>query len=503
MSFRSKIITSAQSAGSMIDEMASAISPSWGLRRRQMREVLSSYDGATSGRRASSWVAGNSDANASLVPFMWALRARARDLVRNNSYAARAVSVYQGDIVGTGIKPTYKNNDRLKNLLQEYIGGGPEGIAKPYPDSEMRKSLFGLQRLGEGERITSGEILFVREWKSRREMSEMGLPVPFQIRALEPEFLDESVDGQLDSDRWAVKGVEVNASGRIIAYHLFDHHPGTYFGAQNAKSRRVDAKDVIHLFREDRAGQVRGVTRFAPVMLKLRDFAQFEDVQLIRQKIAASYTVFMHKPHSEAVISGSGKDGKNEIEKVHPGMIMELPPGYDVRFGDPPGVDGFKDFANVTLHSIAAGLDLTYEQLTSDLSQVSFISGRMGQIRWRGTAEVIQSTIWGPSFCWQWDQWFREAAALVGVDDEGDRAVWSTPVRHMLSPGEETKSFRETVRSGLNSWQDEIRKTGRDPQEVLAEIKKDFEAFKSLEISLDSDPNQTTSAGMAQAQSEG
>ena len=501
---RTKIIRGAQRAAGVIDDVASIVSPTWAARReyvRQARKVRARYDGGTSGRRAENWLSGHGSANAQIAPFVRVLRSRARDLVRNNEYARRAKTVYQSNVIGTGIKPVYKENEELSRLLRQYIGGGDNGIWKPLPDAEMRKSLFAIERLAEGERIESGEMFIKREWRTRRQMDEMGLPVPFQMRCLEPEFLDETIDGEQPNGNLAVRGVEVDDFGRIVAYHFYEEHPYGHLGSGSLKSQRVDADDVIHIYDEERAGQVRGVTRFAPVMLKMRDYSEYEDVQLVRQKIAASFVAFMRRPHGGAKVTADG-DSDTEMQ-IRPGMVRELPPGYDIEFGKPPGVDGFKDFSQVTLQSIATGMDVPYEDLTGDNSQVSFISGRLARISFDMTNDVLQEEVWGPKFCWKFDRWFREGAAMVGVRNaldgggiRADRARWNTPNRKMLDPGAETTAIIRKIRGGVNSWQDEVRQTGRDPDEVLREYVEDKERFDELGIILDSDPRKTTQAGL-------
>jgi capsid protein len=56
---------------------------------------------------------------------------------------------------------------------------------------------------------------------------------------------------------------------------------------------RILADQVVHLFRPEVPGQVRGVSWFAPVMLRLGDLDSWRDAQLVRQKVAAMLTAFV------------------------------------------------------------------------------------------------------------------------------------------------------------------------------------------------------------------
>ena len=53
----------------------------------------------------------------------------------------------------------------------------------------------------------------------------------------------------------------------------------------------------------------------------------------------------------------------------------------------------------VQLHAIAAALDLPYELLTGDLSQVNFSSARVGLIEFRRRVRQIQKQVIVPQLC--------------------------------------------------------------------------------------------------------
>lgn len=73
----------------------------------------SEYEGATTGRRATGWRRKSTDANAELNPRVQAaLRGIAHDLVRNNPFAASAVSKIADHGVGDGITFQVHRNGR-------------------------------------------------------------------------------------------------------------------------------------------------------------------------------------------------------------------------------------------------------------------------------------------------------------------------------------------------------------------------------------------------------
>ena len=63
------------------------------------------YDSTGSGRRALAWMPGNPGAVAALSLAQDELRAKSRDLVRRNAWAAAGIEAFVANAIGTGIKP--------------------------------------------------------------------------------------------------------------------------------------------------------------------------------------------------------------------------------------------------------------------------------------------------------------------------------------------------------------------------------------------------------------
>ena len=276
----------------LIDRIVSYVSPEAGLKRARARAatgILNAYEGASISRRTEGWRTVGSDANAETRASLSVLRNRSRDLVRNNPYASKAVAVIANNVVGTGILPQAKARTKARTRVIE-------DLAKAHLDTtaiDARGTLdfYGIQGQVIRTVVESGECLIRR----RHRRPADGLPLPFQIQVLEPDFLDTSKDGPLPNNGGVVKqGVQFDPIGRRTGYWLFSQHPGDAYSFRQLKSTFVPAADIIHVYRPDRPGQVRGVPWGSPVIIKLRDFDEYDDYQLLRQKIAACYTVFVY-----------------------------------------------------------------------------------------------------------------------------------------------------------------------------------------------------------------
>ena len=78
------------------------------MRRRVGMSLLGGtpfYDGIGGSRRALAWQVGNPGAVAALAFTQNELRAKSRDLVRRNAWAAAGVEAFVSNAIGTGIKP--------------------------------------------------------------------------------------------------------------------------------------------------------------------------------------------------------------------------------------------------------------------------------------------------------------------------------------------------------------------------------------------------------------
>lgn len=470
-----------------------AIAPRWALRRQQMRTattVTRHYEAAVSTRRTTGWARNATDADITIRGAMIELRMHARDLIRNNAWARRAQRVIANNTVGTGIVPKATDTDAgtaaKSALLWKRWAGTTEC------ESEGRHTFAGIQHLVMKSVASDGEVLIRRRFRLAKD----DLTIPLQLQILEADYLDHSKQ-LLSSDAGGpiISGVEFDLLGRRAAYWIYPKHPGS--GLNYQASVRTPATEILHIYYSERPGQSRGVSWFSAAILPLKDFDDYEDATLMRQKIAACFAAFV------ADIDGSGTalgeqntaDAFNEV--LEPGMIKQLKPGETVTFGTPPTVTG-DGFDSRTLHRIAAALGITYEDMTGDLERVNFSSARMGRIahyenvkdwRWNMLIPLLCDGVWS---------WAMEAACLAGELKEAPAAEWTCPPMPMIEPDKEGLAISRLVRNGVTTFSEMIREQGGDPEAHFAEYAADLKRLKALGIVLDSDASETTAAGMAQ-----
>jgi lambda family phage portal protein len=482
----------------LLDRMIAGLAPERALRRAQARAALqvieARYAAATTTQRGGSWRASGSDADAA-ASSRARLRHITRDMIRNTPLATRGQAVIVNNVIGDGIIPKVSGGTpRLRAQMLDLIERHLDTTAI---DADGRCNLYGLQRLAMNAVVDAGEVLIRRRRRTPRDR----LPLPFQLQMLEADYLDTSRAWATDEGHIR-EGIEYDAIGRRVAYWLYDEHPGAQTRRPfNLTSRRIPAAEIVHLYRQDRPGQARGVTWFAPVALALQDLADGVDAHLMRQKIAACFAGFITQLDADpAQGAGAGASAEERLESIRPGRMQRLQPGETITFAAPPGVEGFDEFARLVLRMAASGLGITYEALTGDLSEVNFSSARMGRMEMNRNVSAWQHLTVIPQMLDPIADWVVEGAAMsLGRTMPADiRLSWVAPTPIMVDPAREIAALAEAVRAGFKSRQRAIRELGFDPETVREEQIEDRDADQAAGLRFDTTPAAEQAPGLTE-----
>ncbi|MDD3182661.1 MAG: phage portal protein [Alphaproteobacteria bacterium] len=260
--------------------------------RFSMSTLAGGFEGAMMHRRLVAWKATQENINGLLSSGGDLLRARARQIVRANPYASNACETFVANAVGAGVKPSSLVEDQaLKDKIQKtWLAWTDEA------DADGLTDLYGLQALAVRAMFEAGEC-FIR-FRPRRP--EDGLTVPLQIQLLEAEMLPLTKTEIGVPGNPIRCGIEFDAIGRRVAYHFYRNHPGDSTIVQNqGKIVRVPASEVLHIYRPQRPGQIRGVPWISPALVKLYLLDQYDDAELDRKKVAALFAGFITKASPE------------------------------------------------------------------------------------------------------------------------------------------------------------------------------------------------------------
>lgn len=471
-----------------LDRLVSAFSPRRGLERARARHAIgriSAY-AATRADEDRGWtrLGAGAGPNAGIEGVLPRLKEIARQQVRDNPWAHRALRIAVAHKVGTGIVPRFDTGDRAADKRAQLLW---DRFARRC-DAHGMLDAYGLQALAERSRMMDGEALWRFRFLTREQQRRRGLPLPLVLECVEGDALESPGGNALTGPR-IVQGVEFGADGMREAYHFRREDAGAA-----ARPDRVPAEFVRHVFRVLRPGQVRGVPDWASIMARLGKLGDFEEASLDQAKVQACLAAF--------VMGGNPPEGGNQRpEYFTPGSISYLPDGEEVRFNTPSGAGGFEPYAFHFLMSFAVAFDLTYDQLTGDMRQANFSSLRAGRTDQRRLAEQDQWLMTVPAVCEPTADAFVRAAVLAGeLEDRpgGYPVKWQPPRHEMVDPVRETGALVQAVRAGVMTWGQAVAELGWDPREQIAEIKRWNAEFDGAGLILDTDPRRVATSGQAQ-----
>lgn len=472
-----------------IDKVFEAVAPDKAVQRYKSRMIIDrlnfqkkrKYEGAAKGRRTEDWFAPATSANMEINTALKWLRQRSRDLIRNNPHARHtAYRVIPNNVIGTGIIPTPKISGKSKAKLNDNLKDAWKFWGEKLAcDFDNHDTFYGLQVLITKALVETGECIV------RRVRTKSGNAIPLELQVLEGDYIDTTkMDfkfGASFTGEGDYYGIRFDNNGKIVGYWLYDSHPGEF----GTTSSFVSAKDVIHIYEKDRPGQIRGVPFNVAVILRSRDLDKYQDAELVRQQVAASFAIFK-------TVEGDGNtDGKdNNLEHVEPGGIYNLEPGENIAFAQPPVTQNYEAFDKSVLRSIAVGTGVTYEAMTGDLSNVNFSSYRAGRFEFNRFITHLQWNLIIPHFCDRCYEWFVEAASLKGIVPVGTLVpvTWTPPRIEMIDPYKEIQAYKTQLRLGLISWQEIVRLFGYIPEELMEELQADKDMWDKLGLMPEGDP---------------
>ncbi|NVK57319.1 MAG: phage portal protein [Alteromonadaceae bacterium] len=452
-----------------LDKAILGVAPERGVKRiaaKAKAKVLMNYDAASKGRRTHGWKAPATNADTAAGHSRKQLRFLSRDMIRNRSLAARGQAVVAGNVVGSGIMPSVRAETpeaatKAMDVIRDHL-------LTPALDAYGVEALPGLQRQVMNTVFSDGEVLIRRRMRDLRY--EPDLRLPFQVQLMEVDHLDETITSHGQNE--VIEGIEYGPTGKAVAYHLYDVHPGDGLRLKGSRftSRRVPAQQIIHVRRIDRPGQMRGVPWLAPVMMTIGELSDYQEAQILKQRIASLLAFFVEASDDGQVFNGG------QLEEVAPGAIVGLAPGQKMTSSEPPKVDGYPDFMREGIRTIATGLGLTYESF-GDLTGVNFSSGRMGRMEMDRFIQVWQQQLIIGQMCagigrWTLDAWrlVREARRLPPVPSVLD---WTPPRRPLIDPSKEIGAAVDEIEAGLTSRQRKQREMGYDPDVIARERAED------------------------------
>ncbi|SPF81926.1 phage portal protein [Pseudoprimorskyibacter insulae] len=383
-------------------------------------------------------------------------QARAAAQSVNTPYGSRCIEVWTSALVGKGwqVRARHPNAATARDLNEAF-----EALTAP----QLPVLARALVRDGEAF--------------ARIQITAQG---DIRVKPIPAEQIDPTINRDLGNGGRIVAGIEFDADDEITAYHILPEAPGTPFAVYGT-AVRVPAREVLHVFDKLFPGQVRGLSWLAPVLAKLRDRDDASDALLMLLKVSSLMTGFVRDPDGSFAGFEGQADGSALNVALEPGAMRILPQGADVTFSTPgQGLAQAVDFLRAQDREIAAGLGLTFEALTGDLTQTNYSSARVGLLEFRRRAEMLQrSLIEGQFLRPLWRRWIElrflngEITATPSEMNDYFAVRFVPPGWQWVDPKNEVEADARAIEAGLKSREEVVAGRGRDIDDLNEELARD------------------------------
>jgi lambda family phage portal protein len=422
--------------------------------------------------------------NGDIIPSLAVLRNRARHVYQNDAHARSAVNARVRGIVGTGLVPRFGRMVRGEFISDERLDAlFAEWGRVCYVGSDL--DFWGLCDLIERTRTLSGEVLV----RARARSLTDGYPVPLQLEVLECDQLDDTRDGITStSGGQSVAGVEFDAIGRRSGYWILRQHPAETFSftlGQGQESVLVPYSRVAHYYLSDRPGQVRGVPDLAAILEAIQYLGDLQLAKMLKLR-AESSIVAAATAESRDALFGDPADTTDlagesvEVDNVGVASVIKLRQGEELTFAQQTASPDYVAILQDQQRRLAAGMGLTFEKLTGNLSTVNYSSYRAGVVDFEESCRAHRENVLIPMCLDRIVQWFVEAAGMAGKIAEPSVVEWqwSRPIRKLDK--DDADIYTSLLERGLASEIGIISDMGGDWRRIVREREEFARATRPL-----------------------
>jgi lambda family phage portal protein len=449
-----------------------------------------SFEAANTGRLFSDWTVQTKSADSDIRYALKTMRARSRDLCQNNDYARRYLNLVSANVVGPKgitlqVRAREPNGvlDQVANQQLEaaFMAWGQPGVCTV----DGRLSWVDAQRVFIESVARDGEcfVLFVEDNAN---------PFRFRLQFIDADYIDQDKNEILANGGQIRMGIEVDAAGRPIAYHVRVKDPNDYqIGSSDMKTVRIPADRMIHAYRNDRIGQTRGTPWTSTAMTRLKMLGGYEEAELVAARVSASKMgFFVSESGDEYQGDGTAPDGTLNMD-VQPGQFSQLPAGVDFKAYDPQHPStAFRDFEKAMLRGIASGLGVSYTSLANDLEAVSYSSIRQGLLEerdyWRMTQYWVIEHFCQPVYL----RWLRQTLDS-GVTNlppakyfKFSATQWVPRGWQWVDPRNEAEAQIVAINNGLMTRTQALAERGLDIEDVMRERQAEEEIISQFGVTL-------------------
>ena len=476
-------------------------------------------------RLTSSWSSSQTNINYDIRSGNRILRARARDLAENDPYARKFLRMLEKNVIGpAGFSFQNKAYDWKK------VDGESKKVYDKYANSVIEEAWAEWSRkenctitrdmtLREATAVelktiaTDGEI-FLLKITGKNAGNKFG----FTYQQIDPALCDEGLNKTLPNGNQIIMGIEYDPYLRAVAYYFIKpgtspaQNPGYYFSRDYI---RIPAERIIHLFRREFVGQLRGISWFLPSAWRMKILSAYQEAVLINARSAALKTMVLTPKDASASLEAADVAGGEEdsdgdiIQELEPGMTYIVPQGYEADAFDPSYPSGSEGpFTQAILQAIASGWDVDYPTLASNFKDVNYTSSRAALLDARAGYQTIQEWLINHKMLDVF-QTFLEMAILSGAInlpiekfDKFNKPLFLGYRGEWVDPYKEANADSLALKNNLETYERILGRRGYTLEEFIEQRKAEKKLFEDAGLSFDAEDKGSTENGNLQGEGE-
>ena len=394
----------------------------------------------------------------------------ARYAAANMPLANSAADVWVSEAVGSGMRPVPQTGD-----------DGLDAIILAAWDSWCNRadyfgltSFEGLQAMAARRQFVDGEAFSLLVIDSDE----------LKVKALDPAQVNPALSMELQGGGLIISGIEVDIGGKPVAAHIYKNWiPGLPL-LRGLVSVRIPIEDVVHLYHPEAAGQCRGMSRLASILMRLTELDGLVDGQLMRQRIGSLLAGFI--TDADGTLLDERERGEISLE---PGTLQRLRPGESITWSDPPQIGSeSNEFQKAIIREVGAGAGIPSFMLDHNMSEINFSSARVALISFRRRIEQWQSQVLEHQFLrpvyrrWLSVEILSGRIADVALNEATLKHKWISPKGVWVDPLKDAQAESLAISAGLTSRRECVAARGIDIEQLDSEIAQDRAREKALGI---------------------
>jgi len=409
-----------------------------------------------------------------------ALRTRARNAAKNNSYARKYLDILRTQVVGDkGVRlqcRALNRNSQPDMAANEKIELEWADFSRAYHcDFSGRMSLIEMQAMLISSLARDGEVL-VRVHQKFQNAHRLA------VQFLDVDLLDEQHNETLKNGNKVRMGVEQNKAGLPVAYWLTDS------SSPRKKRQRVSASEILHIYRQEFANQSRGFSWMSSALLQMHHLDSFDEAAIVAARMGAANPGFFTS-HLDAD-GGLGMDGSNSdgdlIMELSAGNMRRLPPGVDFKKFDIKYPDAMvAEFKKSCQKSLASGLNISFNALASDPESTSYATLRQFALDDRDYFRTLQRLVIDRFLEPLYITWLQLNVGRILNSDaysKMTRIRWQPRGWSWIDPTKDAVGIEKRLAAGLTAPSIVAAEMGLDFDEVCQQAAADREVMKKYKL---------------------